>query len=159
MSDSLQLHGCMQPASLLSPWDSPGKNTGMGFHFHLQGIKSGSLVLQEDYLLLKPLQKPTFFKNEISESSLARHLCQWIWCLLVVLKRVKRPSLSPVETIYSLQTSAVCTSGRRAANTVWALSTCLKATLSKAIVVTQRDRGHFSVLSLSALWVGLQLFP
>ena len=27
---TLQLHG-LQPARLLYPWDSPGKNTGMGF--------------------------------------------------------------------------------------------------------------------------------
>jgi len=26
------------PARLLCPWDSPGKNTGMGGHFLLQGI-------------------------------------------------------------------------------------------------------------------------
>ena len=29
VSDSLQLHG-LQPARLLSPWNSPGKNTGVG---------------------------------------------------------------------------------------------------------------------------------
>ena len=27
----------MQPDSLLCPWDSPGKNTGVGCHFLLQG--------------------------------------------------------------------------------------------------------------------------
>ena len=37
MSNSLQLHG-MQPARLLCLWDSPGKNTGVGCHFCLQGI-------------------------------------------------------------------------------------------------------------------------
>ena len=35
MSDSLQPHG-LQPTRLLRPWDSPGKNTGMGCHFLLQ---------------------------------------------------------------------------------------------------------------------------
>ena len=30
-------HG-LEPASLLSPWDSSGKNTGVGCHFLLQGI-------------------------------------------------------------------------------------------------------------------------
>ena len=34
MSDSCGL----QPARLLCPWDSPGKNPGMGCHFLLQGI-------------------------------------------------------------------------------------------------------------------------
>ena len=27
-----------QPARLLCPWDSPGKNTGVGYHALLQGI-------------------------------------------------------------------------------------------------------------------------
>ena len=36
-SDSLQLHG-LQPARVLCVWDSPAKNTGMGFHFLLQEI-------------------------------------------------------------------------------------------------------------------------
>ena len=39
MSDSSQLHG-LQPSRLLCPWDSPGKNTGVGCHFLLQGIFS-----------------------------------------------------------------------------------------------------------------------
>ena len=30
-------HG-LWPARLLCPWDSPGKNTGVGCHFLLQGI-------------------------------------------------------------------------------------------------------------------------
>ena len=37
VSDSLQLHG-LQPARLLSPWNSPGKNTGVGWHSLLQEI-------------------------------------------------------------------------------------------------------------------------
>ena len=37
MSDSLQPCGS-QPTRLLCPWDSPGKNTGMGCHALLQGI-------------------------------------------------------------------------------------------------------------------------
>ena len=28
----------MYPTRVLSPWDSPGKNTGVGYHFLLQGI-------------------------------------------------------------------------------------------------------------------------
>ena len=32
-------HGCnLQPASFLCPWNFPGKNTGVGYHFFLQGI-------------------------------------------------------------------------------------------------------------------------
>ena len=37
MSDSLRPHG-LQPARLLCPWDSPGKNIGVGCHALLQGI-------------------------------------------------------------------------------------------------------------------------
>ena len=36
VSDSLRSHG-LQPTRLLCPWDSPGKNTGVGCHFLLQG--------------------------------------------------------------------------------------------------------------------------
>ena len=34
---SLGHHG-LQPARLLCPWDSPGKNPGVGCHFLLQGL-------------------------------------------------------------------------------------------------------------------------
>ena len=37
MSDSLQPYGSL-PARLLCPWDSPGKNTGVGCHALLLGI-------------------------------------------------------------------------------------------------------------------------
>ena len=37
LSDCLRPHG-LYPARLLCPWDSPGKNTGVGCHFLLQGI-------------------------------------------------------------------------------------------------------------------------
>ena len=37
MSDSLWPHG-LQPTRFLCPWDFPGKNTGVGCHFLLQGI-------------------------------------------------------------------------------------------------------------------------
>ena len=37
VSYSLRPHG-LQLARLLCPWDSPGKNTGVGCHFLLQGI-------------------------------------------------------------------------------------------------------------------------
>ena len=37
MSDSLRPLG-LQPARLLHPWDSPGKNTGVGCHALLQGV-------------------------------------------------------------------------------------------------------------------------
>ena len=48
MSSSLWPHG-LQPTSLLCPWDSPGKNTGVGYHsllhviFPAQGLNPGLL--------------------------------------------------------------------------------------------------------------------
>ena len=56
-SDSLRPHG-LQPAKLFSPWESPGKNTGVGCHFLLQGdlpdpgIMPVSPALQADSLPL-----------------------------------------------------------------------------------------------------------
>ena len=38
-SDSLQLHGLL-PTRLLCPWYFPGKNTGVGCHFFLEGFIS-----------------------------------------------------------------------------------------------------------------------
>ena len=47
MSDSVRSHR-QQPTRLLCPWDSPGKNTGVGCHFLLQRmkVKSESEVTQ-----------------------------------------------------------------------------------------------------------------
>ena len=64
VSDSLQLHG-LQPIGLLCPWDSPGvKNTGVGFHFLLQGVfptqglNSSVLHLLHWHLGPSPLAQP-----------------------------------------------------------------------------------------------------
>ena len=47
MSDSVQPHR-QRPTRLPRPWDSPGKNTGVGYHFLLQcmKVKSESEVAQ-----------------------------------------------------------------------------------------------------------------
>ena len=51
----------LQPSRLLCPWDSPGKNTGVGCHFLLQGIspslcmKVKVLVAQSCLILFNPL--------------------------------------------------------------------------------------------------------
>ena len=44
VSDSVRPHR-RQPTKLRSPWDSPGKNTGVGCHFVLQCMKVKSLSL------------------------------------------------------------------------------------------------------------------
>ena len=55
MSDSVWPHG-WQPTRLPSPWDSPGKNTGVGCHFLLQCMKveSESEVPQSRLTLSDP---------------------------------------------------------------------------------------------------------
>ena len=56
MSDSVQPHR-RQPTRLPRPWDSPGKNTGVGCHFLLQcmRVKSESEVAQSCLTLSDPM--------------------------------------------------------------------------------------------------------
>ena len=56
VSDSVRPHR-RQPTRLLCPWDSPGKNTGVGCHFPLQcmKVKSESEVAQLCPTLLDPM--------------------------------------------------------------------------------------------------------
>ena len=56
VSDSLRPHG-LWPTRLLCPWDSPGKNTGVGCHFLLQcmKLKSESEVAQSCPTLSDPM--------------------------------------------------------------------------------------------------------
>ena len=63
MSDSLLAYG-LKPTRFFCPWDSPGKKTGVGNHYLLQGnlplpgIKPGSPVVEADSLLSEPPGKP-----------------------------------------------------------------------------------------------------
>ena len=69
MSNSLQPHG-LYPTRFFCPWDFPGKDTGVGCHFLLQGIfltQGWSLYLlhwQADSLLLTHLGRPA---NSVQE--------------------------------------------------------------------------------------------
>ena len=56
MSDSVRPHK-RQPPRLPRPWDSPGKNTGVGCHFLLQymKVKSESEVAQLSPTLSDPM--------------------------------------------------------------------------------------------------------
>ena len=51
MLDPLWPHG-LEPTRLLCPWNSPGKNTGVGCHFLLLGV---FLTQGSNPLLLRPL--------------------------------------------------------------------------------------------------------
>ena len=52
------------PTKLLHPWDPPGKNTGVGYHFLLQGVfptqglNPGLLALEAAALTSEPPGKP-----------------------------------------------------------------------------------------------------
>ena len=56
LSDSVLPHR-QQPTRLLCPWDSPGKNTGVGHHFLLQcmKVKRESEVAQSCLILRDPM--------------------------------------------------------------------------------------------------------
>ena len=58
MSDSVRPHR-QQPTSLPCPWDSPGKNTGVGCHFPLQcmRVKSESEVTQSCPNVRNPMDR------------------------------------------------------------------------------------------------------
>ena len=58
MSDSVRPHR-WQPIGLSRPWDSPGKNTGVGCHFLLQcmKVKSESEVAQSCPTLSNPVDR------------------------------------------------------------------------------------------------------
>ena len=74
--DSLWSHG-LEPTRLLWPWDFPGKNTWLGWHFLLQGIfpaQGSNLYLlhkQGDSLPFLPLGKPL---NKGSSTYVVRRL-------------------------------------------------------------------------------------
>ena len=94
VSDSLQPHG-LQPARLLCPWDSPGKNTEVGCHFLLreifptQGSNPGLLHCRQ---MLYPLSH---------QGSLPRSKClliSWLQSPSAVIlepKKIKSDTVSP----------------------------------------------------------------
>ena len=71
-ANSLQLHG-LQPARLLCPWNSLGKNTGLGSYSLLQGdfpnpgIKPESHPLWADSLPSEPPRKPYIWQKAINK--------------------------------------------------------------------------------------------
>ena len=84
--NSFQPHG-LQPAMLLHPWDFPGKHTGVGCHFLLQGIfqNQGSnprlscLLPQQVYSLpLAPPGKP-FIMNAYVQTVLVTQPFLTLW--------------------------------------------------------------------------------
>ena len=71
VSDSLRPRG-LQPARLLCPWDSPGKNTGVDCHFLIQGIfltqgSNPSPALPADSLPLSHWGSPTSLRDPLND--------------------------------------------------------------------------------------------
>ena len=75
--DSLRPHG-LQPARLLCPWDSPGKNTGVACHCCLQGIfltqGSNPVLLHYRQILYSLIHKGSSAWSTRVFCSLALHL-------------------------------------------------------------------------------------
>ena len=86
MSDSVRSHS-RQPNRLLCPWDSPGKNTGVGCHFLLQcmKVKSKREVAQScptlrdsmDCRLLRPWDFPGK-STGVGCHRLLRRILEWV---------------------------------------------------------------------------------
>ena len=86
VSDSLPPNG-LQPVRLLCPWDSPGKDSGVGCHILFQGIFSTQglnphllhlLPWQVDSLPLAPPGKPP---------KVVAHVSSWEWKMKVFLNQ------------------------------------------------------------------------
>ena len=65
VSDSMRPHG-LQPAKILCPWNSPGKNTGMGCRSLLQELTLKSCLVPTFFLDMLPFPAVT---NMLSTSS------------------------------------------------------------------------------------------
>ena len=96
MSKSLWPHG-LKSSRLLCPWDFPGKNTGVGSHFLLQGIfpthwsnprSLASPALTDGFFITtspgEPIQNKEFFINAIAQCKKCNNHKGSSWCLLRV---------------------------------------------------------------------------
>ena len=113
MTNSVLPHR-QQPTRLTRPWDSPGKNTGVGCHFLLQRIKvkSESEVAQscptlsdpmESATKARPLSDPILVGNpNLGTISLSRH-----WATSDALSvQVGKSSIQP-ENVYTMTSKQV----------------------------------------------------
>ena len=90
MSDSVRPYG-LQPTRLLCPWDSPGKNTGVGCHFLLQEIflTQGLTqpALQAASLQSEPLGKHKYLFTETRQQQQKYKYTSFYWASLYGLDR------------------------------------------------------------------------
>ena len=94
MFDCVQPHR-QQPTRLLCPWDSPGKNTGVGFHFLLPNQSRQHIKKQRHYFVNKGLSSQDYgfssshvwmWELDYNESWALKNWCFWT----VVLGRLLR---------------------------------------------------------------------
>ena len=84
MSDPVQPHR-LQPTRLHRPWDSPGKNTGVGCHLLFQCMKVKSEVAQSSLTLSDPMDcsLPGSFVHGVFQArvlewgAIAFSVCAW----------------------------------------------------------------------------------
>ena len=105
VSNSLRPHG-LQPARLLCPWDSPGKNMGAGCHSLLQGIfltRGSNLGLLHCRQILyclsyrdDPVGKIRLVSTYDTRPSLRNELLEWNkWQTSIWLQSTARGRFSP----------------------------------------------------------------
>ena len=98
MSNSVQPHR-WQPTRLPHPWDSLGKNTGVGCHFLLQcmKVKSQSEVAQSCLTLSDPMDcsLPGSSVHGIFQARVLE------WIAIAFIKRLFSPSLLPAIRVVS----------------------------------------------------------
>ena len=76
MSDSLRPHG-LSPIRLLRPWDSPGKNTGVGCHFLHQIFPTQELNLGLPHCTQTPYHLSHQTKHYIKHQQYCPILLMW----------------------------------------------------------------------------------
>ena len=104
----------LQPARLLCPWSSPGKNIGMGSHallqrnFLTQGSNPGLLHCRQ--ILSEPQGKPTLKKKEqtTGNNNATNHKCQnipmWMKCPWSVKKQPVLPAADQLKRLRETKT-------------------------------------------------------
>ena len=104
MSNSVRPHR-LQPTRLSCPWDSPGKNTGVGCHFLLQRmkVKSESEVAQPCPTLSDPMDRSLpdssihgIFQARVLEwgaIAFSMRILEWCYSLLQGIFQTQRSNL------------------------------------------------------------------
>ena len=100
MSDSMRPQ-TRQPTRLCRPWDSPGKNTGMGCHFLLQcmKVKSQSEVAQSCPTLIDPMNYS--LPGSSVHGSFQARVLEWGAIAFSLLYTYIHTKKKPTKTLFS----------------------------------------------------------